>query len=43
MCADVGLVSPTVRPRVGVVVPVGEAVERAVLRDLDVPETLATL
>ena len=41
--ADIGPVRPTVRPRVAAVVPVGEAVGRAILRDLDVFETLAVL
>lgn len=41
--ADVGPVRPVVRLRVLVAAPVGEAVGRAILRDLDVAETLSAL
>ena len=41
--ADVGLVRPVVRLRVPAAAPVGEAVGRAILRDLDVAETLSAL
>ena len=40
---DIGPVQPAVRLRAAVVVLAGEAVERAVLRDLDVVETLVVL
>ena len=41
--ADVGPVRPVVRVRVPVAAPAGEAVGRAILRDLDVAETLSAL
>ena len=41
--ADIGPVRPTVRSRAAAAVPAGEAVGRAILRDLDVFETLAVL
>ena len=41
--ADVGPVQPVVRLRVPAVAPTGEAVGRAILRDLDVAETLSEL
>ena len=40
-CADVGPVRPMECPRAVVGIPVGEAVGRVVLRDLDIAETLA--
>jgi len=41
--ADVGPVRPVAHPRVPVVVPGGEATGRAILRDLNVAETLSAL
>ena len=41
--ADVGPVQPVVRLRVPSVAPAGEAVGRAILRNLDVAETLSAL
>ena len=43
MCADIGLVRLAAHPRAAADVPVGEAVGRAVLRDLDIAETLVVL
>ena len=43
MCADIGTVRPATHPRATTDVPVGEAVGRAVLHDLDIAETLAML
>ena len=41
--ADIGPARPEVRLRAPAAVPAGEAVGRAVLRDLDVAETLSAL
>ena len=41
--ADVGPVRPAVHRRDPATAPAGEAVGRAILRDLDVAETLSTL
>ena len=41
--ADVGPVQPVVRLRVPAAAPAGEAVGRAILRDLNVAETLTAL
>ena len=41
--ADVGPVQPVVRLRVPATAPTGEVVGRAILRDLDVGETLTAL
>ena len=43
MCADIRLVRLAACPRVAAVVPVGEAVGMAILRDLDIGETLVVL
>ena len=40
---DVGLVRPVIHLRVPAATPAGEAVGRAILRDLDVVETLSAL
>jgi len=41
--ADIGLVRPVARPRASAAAPGGEAVGRAILRDLNVAETLSAL
>jgi len=41
--ADVGPVQPVARPRVPAAAPAGESVGRAILRDLNVAETLSAL
>jgi len=41
--ADIGPVRPIIRLRVPTAAPIGEAVGRAILRDLDVAETLSVL
>ena len=41
--ADVGPIRPVVLLRVSAAAPAGEVVGRAILRDLDVAETLSTL
>ena len=43
MHADVGPIRPAVRPRVPAAVPTGEATGRAILRDLDLAETLTAV
>ena len=43
MHADVGPVRPAVRPGVPAAAPAGEAPGRAILRDLDLAETLAAV
>ena len=43
MHADVGPVRPAVRPRAPVATPAGEAPGRAILRDLDLAESLAAV
>lgn len=41
--ADVDLARPVARPRVPAAAPVGEAAGRAILRNLNVAETLSAL
>lgn len=43
MCIDIGPVRPVARPWVVDDAPVGEAVGMAILRDLEISETLAVL
>ena len=43
MCADIGPVRLVARPRAADDAPAGKAVRRAILRDLDISETLAVL